>query len=78
MSRLSKHAIFTSPIYELTDIERKVLLEAYNKGFFNYPRNAKLNDLSREFRLSKTTIDLHLRNALRKIINAYVNNASYE
>ena len=78
VSRLSKHAIFTSPIYELTDIERKVLLEAYNKGFFNYPRNAKLDDLSREFGLSKATINIHLRNALRKIINAYINNASHE
>jgi len=78
VNRLSKHAMFTSPIYELTDMERKVLLEAYNKGFFNHPRNAKLDDLSREFRLSKATINIHLRNAQRKIINAYINNASYE
>ncbi|ADY01449.1 Bacterio-opsin activator HTH domain protein [Vulcanisaeta moutnovskia 768-28] len=73
--RSVKSVIFTSPMYELTDIERKILLKAYHDGFFNYPRSTNLNNLAKEFNMSKATVNIHLRNALKKIISTYVNNA---
>lgn len=74
--KVSKAPIFTPPIYGLTDIERKILQTAYRMGFFNYPRGVSLDDLAKEFNISKATVNIHLRNALRKIISSYLNNGS--
>ena len=72
-TKVSKSTIFTPPAYGLTDIEMRILRAAYHMGFFNYPRSISLDDLSREFNLSKATVNIHLRNALRKIISLYLN-----
>lgn len=69
--------VFTSPIYSLTEIERKILQTAYHKGFFNYPRGINLDNLAKEFNISKATVNIHLRNALRKIISSYLGNNDY-
>ena len=74
ITNIPRTAIFTSPIYGLTDIERRILQAAYHRGFFSYPKGVNLNDLAREFNISKATMDIHLRNALKKIISSYLNN----
>ncbi|BDR93560.1 helix-turn-helix domain-containing protein [Vulcanisaeta souniana] len=77
VSRFPKTMVFTSPIYSLTEIERKILQTAYHKGFFNYPRGINLDNLAKEFNISKATVNIHLRNALRKIISSYLGNNDY-
>ena len=74
--KVSKVSLFTSPNYRLTDIERRVLQMAYHMGFFDYPRGVSLDDLAREFGVSKATINIHLRNALRKIVSSYLNSSN--
>ncbi|ABW02429.1 helix-turn-helix domain-containing protein [Caldivirga maquilingensis] len=59
-------------ITELTPMERDVINTAYELGFFNYPRGANLDDVAKELKLSKATVDYHLRNAIRKIISSYL------
>ncbi len=62
----------TKIIAELTPMERDVINTAYELGFFNYPRGANLDDIAKELKLSKATVDYHLRNAIRKIIYNYI------
>ncbi len=78
VTKISKAPIFTSPIYGLTDIERRVLQMAYRMGFFDYPRGVSLDDLAKVFNISKATVNIHLRNALRKIISSYLNSVNNE
>ena len=70
-NRISRTPVFTAPTYSLTDLERKILQAAYHMGFFNYPRNVSLDDLAKEFNISKATINIHLRNALRKLLSSH-------
>ncbi|MGC8570390.1 MAG: helix-turn-helix domain-containing protein [Caldivirga sp.] len=58
---------------ELTPIEHEVLVKAVERGYFDYPRKVNLADLARELNLSKATVDFHLRRAVKKIVNKYVN-----
>lgn len=58
----------------LTPMQKKVLMEAINKGFFEWPRRAKLEDLSRSLNLSKATISEHLRKAQQKIMEILSDN----
>ncbi|BFH73798.1 helix-turn-helix domain-containing protein [Sulfurisphaera javensis] len=53
----------------LTDMERKVLLLALNKGYLDYPRRVSADDIARLLNISKVTFLYHLRNAQKKIIN---------
>jgi predicted DNA binding protein len=57
----------------LTPMERKAATEAYRTGYFNYPHSARLEDLSKEMGLSKTTLSFHLRNAERKLFGLLLN-----
>lgn len=78
IAEISRTAIFTSPIHGLTDTERRILQTAYRMGFFNYPRGVSLDDLAREFNISKATVNIHLRNALRKIVSSYLNSNNWD
>ena len=71
VNRISRTPVFTASTYSLTDLERKILQAAYRMGFFNYPRSVSLDDLAKEFNVSKATINIHLRNALRKLLSSY-------
>ena len=44
----------------------------YELGLFNYPYGANLDDIAKELKLSKATVDYHLRNAIRKMIFSYL------
>ncbi len=54
---------------KLTVSELSVLRSAYDAGFFECPRKTNLNDLSELLGLSKVTVDIHIRKAVKKIID---------
>ena len=54
---------------KLTVSELNVLKSAYDAGFFECPRKTNLNDLSKSLSLSKVTVDIHLRKAIKKIVD---------
>lgn len=54
---------------KLTMSELSVLKSAYDAGFFECPRKANLNDLSESLGLSKVTVDIHIRKAMKKIVD---------
>ncbi len=56
----------------LTDTERKVIREALNRGYLDWPRSINLNDLAEEFKISKPSVLLHIRNAEKKIISSFL------
>ncbi|TRM83058.1 bacterio-opsin activator [Sulfolobus sp. A20-N-F6] len=58
----------------LTPLESRIIIEAYNRGFFEHPRNITLDKLAEEFGITKTTLNFHLRNAIRKIISNFLYN----
>ena len=53
---------------KLTENELKILRLAYQEGYFNYPRKTSLESIGSALNLSKVTIDVHLRKALKKIV----------
>jgi len=54
---------------KLTMSELSVLKSAYDAGFFECPRRTNLNDLSASLGLSKVTVDIHIRKAMKKIVD---------
>lgn len=56
-------------IDKLTISELSVLKSAYDAGFFECPRKTNLNDLSESLGLSKVTVDIHIRKAVKKIVD---------
>ncbi|ABW02624.1 helix-turn-helix domain-containing protein [Caldivirga maquilingensis] len=55
----------------LTNTEGKILVYAYLNGYFDRSRKINLNNIAAKFNVSKATVDAHLRNAIKKILNAY-------
>jgi len=55
---------------KLTRNEVKVLKLALKRGYFNIPRKSTLDQLGLELNLSKVTVEIHLRKALKKIIES--------
>jgi len=54
---------------KLTEQELRVLKTAYYRGYFNYPKNRRQADIGEELNISKVTISIHIRKALRKILS---------
>lgn len=76
---LTYRQVDTMPIniwQDLTSKEAMVLKVAYEMGYFNYPRSVNLEDLAKELKLSKATVDYYLRSALRKLISNYARELS--
>lgn len=63
-----KNSIFNT--LWLTDLEKRVITRAYKKGFFNWPREYRLDMMAREFNITKATLIYHLRNSERKIMKS--------
>ncbi|AOL16556.1 bacterio-opsin activator [Sulfolobus sp. A20] len=59
----------------LTFTEKKVLYAAYKMGYFDYPKNIKLDDLAKSFGVTKVALDRTIRNGLRKILSQIFDNA---
>lgn len=55
---------------KLTDTEMKVLREAYNSGYYEWPRPKDLGQVSSTLSLSKPTVLYHIRNAERKLVGS--------
>lgn len=55
-------------LYTLSDVEYRLLKRAYEMGYFKIPKAAKLDDIAKEFNLSKPTIDEYLRRGIGKIV----------
>ena len=60
----------------LTPMQRRVLLEALRRGFFEWPRRISLEELSRELGVSKVTLSEHLRRGERKLLESIFGGAS--
>lgn len=56
-------------INKLTLNELRVLKSAYNAGYFECPRRIDLDGLSKSLGLSKVTVDIHIRRAIKKVID---------
>ncbi len=69
---LSKRLTPLLQLSNITEIEKKILKDALNNGYFSWPRNYSLTNISNEFNLSKPTILFHLRNAEKKILSALI------
>jgi len=56
----------------LTPKELHIIMRAYNEGYFDYPKKVDLATLSSNLGLAKSTVDFHLRNGLKKLIEDYL------
>ncbi len=59
-------------IIRLTSTEKKIIQEAYNNGYLNWPRTTSLDDIARKFSISKPTALFHIRNAEKKILSCFM------
>ncbi|EZQ10269.1 hypothetical protein CM19_04285 [Candidatus Acidianus copahuensis] len=64
-----------SPFPELTNIQKKIIIKAFSKGYYSFPKNANAREISKELGISPVTFIYHLRKAERNIIKHYLNNA---
>jgi predicted DNA binding protein len=63
---------FLDKCRELSEVERKTLTTAVEKGYFTRPRDANLSTLADEFDISKTAVSKNLRRSQRKILGEVV------
>jgi len=59
---------------ELTTQQRKVVHRALERGYFDWPRQVKSEDLAAELGISKATLLEHLRKAERKLLENSLDN----
>jgi len=57
-------------ITDLTPLEKKIIRAAFTSGFYTWPRQFSLEDISRDTGLSKPTVLYHIRNAERKVMRS--------
>ncbi|WP_340099730.1 helix-turn-helix domain-containing protein [Salinibaculum salinum] len=56
--------------YELTDTQREALVMAYERGYFNSPREASLEDIAEELGITQQSLSSRLRRGHRRLIAA--------
>ena len=61
-----------SLLSKLTPRQRQMLLTAYALGYYDVPRRISSDELSRHFKVDKSTIVEHLRKAERKLIGSII------
>ncbi len=58
------------PLYgQLTTMEFEILRSAVSNGYYQWPREYNLEDISKRFNIRKPTVLYHLRNAEKKILS---------
>lgn len=56
--------------YELTDTQREALVSAYERGYFDSPRVASLEDVAEELGITQQSLSSRLRRGHRRLIAA--------
>ncbi len=56
--------------YELTDTQREALVVAYERGYFDSPRKASLEDVAEELGITQQSLSSRLRRGHRRLIGA--------
>lgn len=56
--------------YELTDTQREALMLAYERGYFNSPREASLEEIAKELGITQQSLSSRLRRGHRRLIAA--------
>ena len=71
MSRMEIKADDYDPVsvVALNSQELEILNTAYELGYFDFPRETDLKELSRRLNMSESTVSYHLRNIERKILS---------
>ena len=64
-----------SPLSVLTEKQRKVLVTAYRRGYYDRPRRASSRDLAGELGVSSATLVTHRLKAERRLIRAVLEQA---
>ncbi len=60
-------------LFGLTDIEFRILRDASENGFYEWPRSYDLKNIKTSVGLSKPTLLYHIRNGERKVISKFMN-----
>jgi len=68
-ARAVRSPILAMLLDKLTEHELRVLRAAYYGGYFEYPKERRQSDIGEELSISKVTISIHLRKALKKILS---------
>ena len=70
LNRIYETAELTNPDGPLTDGQKELLLEAYQIGYFNDPRQATQGDLAERFDISSRAVSKQLRRGTRNLISS--------
>ncbi len=57
-----------SPLNQLTEKQREVLITAYKMGYYDIPRKLNSDDVAKKLRLANSTLVEHLRKAEHRLI----------
>ncbi|MEM1678332.1 MAG: helix-turn-helix domain-containing protein [Ignisphaera sp.] len=73
---LMKKSLLNLVTEKLTDMELNVIMLAYRNGYFNYPKGSSQEAIGTLLGLSKITVNIHMRKALKKIVEEVVKASS--
>lgn len=67
-----RKVVSLSTVKELTRAQERVLQLAFDLGYFDIPRKTTLGKLAKRLEISKATLDVMLRRALKKVLSNHV------
>ncbi|MEM2080364.1 MAG: helix-turn-helix domain-containing protein, partial [Nitrososphaerota archaeon] len=70
-----EHNINVDVAEELTPLQERLLDRALREGYLDIPRRARVEHLAKEFGITKASLSITLRRALRKAVKAYLEQA---
>lgn len=62
----------------LTERERDSIQLAWHRGFFDYPKGVKLDEMAKVLNIKKSTLDFHIRKAIKKSIQSLIEAGLYD
>ncbi|WP_338602550.1 helix-turn-helix domain-containing protein [Sulfolobus tengchongensis] len=62
---------FMPTFFDLSEQERRAIIEAIKMGYYEYPRKISLDDLGKMMGLSKPTLEEYIRKAEKKIMSKF-------